>query len=95
MIGLATESDGRVSNKAQILADPKKRNDSSAAYEDVQVTAFGDTAIATGGFRAKGRTVRASPQALRRHVPRSDTWVKMPNGKWQAVAAHESLIKMK
>jgi hypothetical protein len=51
---VSTEADGKVSNKAQTLADAKTRKYSSAEYEDVKVTVFGDTAIATGGFKGNG-----------------------------------------
>src|SRR5580700_6082645 len=49
-----TGSDGKVMNKAASLANAKATKYDSAEYEDVKVTVFGDTAIATGGFKAKG-----------------------------------------
>ena len=89
---VSTEADGRVSNKAQMLADAKTRKYSSAEYEDVKVTAFGDTAIATGGFKGKGTDASGKP--FDEHVRWTDTWVKMPSGKWQCVASQDSPVKM-
>ena len=87
-----TESDGKVRNKAESLANAKATKYDSAEYEDVKVTVFGDTAIATGGFKAKGTD--ASGKAMDIHERWTDTWVKMPSGKWQCVATHGSIIKM-
>src|SRR5436189_2583961 len=46
--------DGKEYNKAEWLARAKATKYVSVEYEDVKVTVFGDTAIATGGFKAKG-----------------------------------------
>src|SRR5438067_12609658 len=51
---VSTGSDGKVSDKAQSLADAKKTKYDSVAYENLKVTAFGNTAVATGDFKAKG-----------------------------------------
>ena len=88
---VSTGSDGKVTNKAQMLADAKARKYASAEYENVQVTVFGDTAIATGGFKGKGSDASGKP--FDEHERWTDTWVKMPNGKWQCVATQASPIK--
>src|ERR1700748_617642 len=49
-----TERDGRGFGKARILGASKATKYSSAEYYDVKVTVFGNTAIATGGFKGKG-----------------------------------------
>jgi hypothetical protein len=87
-----TGSEGKVMNKAETLADAKATKYDSIEYEDLKVTVFGDTAIATGGSKAKGTDASGKP--LDEHVRWTDTWVKMPNGKWQCVASHGSPIKM-
>lgn len=87
-----TATDGKVMNKAEALATAKATKYVSAEYEDVKVTVFGDTAIATGGFKAKGTD--ASGKTMDIHERWTDTWVKMPSGKWQCVATHGSTIKM-
>jgi hypothetical protein len=79
-------------NKAESLADAKATKYDSIGYEDVKVTVFGDTAIATGGSKAKG--IDSSGKPIENHVRWTDTWVKMPNGKWQCVLNHVSPVKM-
>jgi len=51
---VSTGSDGQVESKAESLARAKATKYDSAEYDDVKVTVFGDTAIATGGFSGKG-----------------------------------------
>jgi ketosteroid isomerase-like protein len=89
---VATGVDGKVTNRAEFLADAKASKFASAEYENVQVTVFGDTAIATGGFKGKGTDEKGKP--FDDHSRWTDTWVKMPTGKWQCVASHVSLVKM-
>jgi ketosteroid isomerase-like protein len=86
-----TDEDGKVNTKSQMLADARKMKYASADYESVKVTVFGDTAIATGEFKGKGTD--ASGKSFDAHVRWTDTWVKMPNGKWQCVASAESPAK--
>ena len=89
---VSTESDGTVMNKVETLAEAKAAKFDSAAYDDVKVTAFGDAAIATGVFTAKGTDASGKPLDL--HERFTDTWVKMKKGQWQCVASHTSPIKM-
>lgn len=89
---VSTGSDGKVTNKTQMLAESKARKYTSAAYEDVKVTVFGNTAIAIGGFKGKGTDAKG--KAFDDHERWTDTWVKMPSGKWQCVATQASPIKM-
>jgi ketosteroid isomerase-like protein len=87
-----TAIDGKVTNKAESLANAKAIKYDSVAYDDLKVTVFGDTAIATGTFKAKGTDAAGKPlDALERFT---DTWVKMSNGKWQCVASQGSPVKM-
>jgi ketosteroid isomerase-like protein len=87
-----TGSDGKVRNKTESLANAKATKYVSAEYEDMKVTVFGDTAIATSVFNAKGTDESGKPFDTHEHW--TDTWVKMPGGKWQCVASHGSTIKM-
>ena len=87
-----TGSDGKVQSRAESLATAKATKYDSAAYEDVKVTVFGDSAIATGVFTAKGTDPSGKPLDVNERW--TDTWVKMPNGKWQCVASHQSQIKL-
>src|SRR6201984_1280153 len=56
-----TGSDGKVTGKAERVGNAKATKYDSADYDDVKVTAFGDTAIATGGFKAKGTDASGKP----------------------------------
>jgi ketosteroid isomerase-like protein len=87
-----TSSEGKVSDKQKSLADAKATKYDSVDYENLKVTVFGNTAIATGDFIGKGTDSSGKPMDL--HERFTDTWVKMPNGKWQCVASHESPAKM-
>jgi ketosteroid isomerase-like protein len=89
---VATGPDGKVEDGAQTLADAKARKWSSAEYEDVKVHAYGDVAIVTGGYMGKGTD---SGKPFDEHLRWTDTWVKMPDGKWQLVASHYSPVKKK
>jgi ketosteroid isomerase-like protein len=87
-----TESDGKVIDKATAVAMSKKMKYTSAENEDVTVTVFGNTAIATGGFKGKGTDSEGKP--FDTHERWTDTWVKMPNGEWQCVATQATPLKM-
>jgi uncharacterized protein (TIGR02246 family) len=86
-----TGIDGKVTNKDQTLAEAKATKWTSAEYKDVQVTVYGNAAVATGEFKGKGTD--GSGKALDEDVRWTDTWVKMPDGKWQCVASQDSPIK--
>jgi len=88
---IATGPDGKLEDKAQTLADAKGRKWSSAEYEDVKVSVFGDTAIVTGGYKGKG--TEASGKPFDEHLRWTDTWVKLPGSKWLLVASHYSALK--
>jgi ketosteroid isomerase-like protein len=89
---VVTEADGKVHDKAETIAVYKKTKWDSADYDDVKVTVFGNTAIATGGFKGKGTDDMGKPMDANERW--TDTWVKMPNGKWQCVASQASPVKM-
>ena len=87
-----TSSDGKVTGKAETLATAKATKYVGAEYESLQVTVFGNTAIATGVFKAKGTDASGQPMDIRERW--TDTWVKMSGGQWQCVASHASPVKM-
>ena len=87
-----TGSDGKLIGKAEMLANSKATKYATIEYEDVKIMVFGDTAIATGGVKAKATDASGKPLDI--HERWTDTWVKMPNGKWQCVASHASTTKM-
>ena len=88
---VSTGADGKLMNKAESLADAKATKNTSADYENVRVTVFGNTAIVTGGYKGKGTD--ASGKSFDVHLQWTDTWVKMPSGKWQCVASQDTPIK--
>ena len=89
---VGTMSDGKVYDKASILAFYKKTKWDSAENTDMKVMVFGNTAIATGVVKGKGTDEAGKP--FDGSVQWSDTWMKMPNGKWQCIAANVAPIKM-
>lgn len=86
-----TTEDGRVlAGKDAVLADAKVTTWSAAEYEDLSVTVFGQTAIATGTFIGNGTD--ATGKVFETRVRFTDTWVKMRDGAWLCVAGHDSPI---
>jgi ketosteroid isomerase-like protein len=76
----AAFSDGKVTSKAESLANAKATKYDSVAYKYLKVTVFGDTGISTGLFTTKGTDPSGKSLDMRERF--TDTWVKMPNGKW-------------
>lgn len=87
-----TTEEGKVLGKTEFLKREKATKYDSGDYSDLKVNVFGNTAIATGGLKAKGTDPDGKP--FDENVRWTDTWVKMPNGKWQCVASHSSSVKM-
>src|ERR1700755_718961 len=87
-----TGSDGKITGKSETLAIAKATKYVSAEYENVQVTVFGDTAIATGVFNARATDASGKPMDIQERW--TDTWVKMSKGQWQCVASPQSPVKM-
>ena len=88
---VGTDTQGKVRNKAETLAAERATKYSSAEIQDVKVTVFGDTAIATGVGKSQYTDELGKP--VNSHSRWTDTWVKMPDGKWQCVAYHGSTIE--
>jgi ketosteroid isomerase-like protein len=86
-----TNAEGELRNKAEFLADEKDSKYSSSKYEDMKVTVFGNTAIATSIWTSQYTDSSGKP--ANSHARYTDTWVKMPHGKWQCVATHGSNIQ--
>ena len=88
---VGTGADGKMENRTETLAEAKATKWTSVGYEDMQVTVYGSTAIATSVYAAKGTDATGKPMDVRQRY--TDTWVKMPDGKWQVVASHGSDVK--
>jgi ketosteroid isomerase-like protein len=82
--------DGSVQTKAEFLANvqPAKSQEQQVAPETMSVRVFGNTAVATGVFRAKG--VEAGKPYVRRERF-VDTWVDK-GGKWVCVATNATPV---
>ncbi len=85
----AIGSDGTMRNKSELVATMKTRKYESAVAEDIKVQVFGDAAVATGIWRAKGTE---SGQPFSETERFTDTYTKM-GGQWKCVATHSSLMK--
>ena len=83
--------DGTIMNRAQELADAKATKYTSEDAEDLHITVFGNTAVATMIFKAKGTDSKGKPMDVRARW--ADTYVKMPDGKWQCVLSQGSDFK--
>ena len=86
-----TDVSGKISGKADLLAGIKGGNWEENGISDVKVTVYGSTAIAIGAWVGKG--VAGDGSRIDRHERWTDTWIKMPNGKWQCVASQQTLLK--
>jgi len=87
-----TDGDGKLDTKAAMLTDAKAVKWASVDYGNEHIAVYGDTAIATGEFVGKGTDSSGKP--VNDHSRYTDTWVKMPSGKWQCVASQDTPIKM-
>jgi ketosteroid isomerase-like protein len=89
---LNTNSDGKTVGKAETLANIKKATWQTNQISGVKVTVFGNTAIATGDWMGKGNDENG--KAVDTQERWTDTWMEMPDGKWQCIASHSSTTKM-
>jgi ketosteroid isomerase-like protein len=83
--------DGTVQTKAEFLAGvkPSESQEQQVAPESMSVHVFGNTAVATGVFRAKG-VEGGKPYARRERFV--DTWVYIGN-KWVCVATDATPVR--
>jgi len=88
-----TDEDGKVSDKAMIIANVKNKVSKIEAVsnENVKVQSYGDTAVATGIYVVKG-TYKGKDSSGK--YPWTDTWIKL-NGRWQCVAGHNPKLPTK
>ena len=83
--------DGEVSGKAEMVSAASTARWTSSAYDSLEVSVFGNTAIVIGILRRKGIDQTGRPFAVNERF--TDTWVRMPTGHWQCVASHGSTIR--
>ena len=83
-----TDADGQTYGKEKLLSNLKGGQWEHNGISDVKVTVYGDTAIATGTWSGKG--VDGDGTKIDRAERWTDTWVKMPVGRWQCVASQQT-----
>ena len=88
---ISIDTDGTIGNRAKFLADAKAAKFVSVDAEDFHITVFGNTAVATMVFKAKGTDAKGKPMDV--NARWADTWVKMPSGAWQCVLTQGSDFK--
>ena len=87
-----TSTQGKVTTtRAAALADDKSVKWTSVDYSDMKFFVYGDTVVAIGNFRGKGTD--SAGAAVDERAVFTDTWVKMPDGKWKCVASHDTAYK--
>jgi ketosteroid isomerase-like protein len=83
-----TDADGQTYGKEKLLSNLKGGQWEQNGVRDVKVMAYGNTAIATGTWEGKG--IDGDGTKIDRAERWTDTWVKMPGGKWQCVASQQT-----
>jgi ketosteroid isomerase-like protein len=88
---VVTTEEGKVlAGKGAVLTDAKTTTWATPKYEDLKVSIFDQTAIATGTFIGKGADAGGKTFSVKLRF--TDTWVRMPNGGWLCVAGHDSAL---
>jgi ketosteroid isomerase-like protein len=89
---VSLDSDGSLYGKADVVARTKKAKWTTNEIGDMKVTVHGDSsAIVTGTWTGKGTDGAGKPVDTKERW--ADTWIKMPNGKWQCVASASAPMK--
>ena len=88
---VSLDSDGSLYAKADVVSRTTKAKWTTNETADMKVTVHGDTAIVTGTWTGKGTD--GTGKAVDTKERWADTWVKMPNGKWQCVASAAATMK--
>ena len=88
---VSLQSDGTLQTKAVYVANTAKAKWQVSTVGDMKVLLHGDSAVVTGIWTGKGTD--AMGKAVDGRERFADTWVKMPDGKWQCVASAGITIK--
>lgn len=88
---VAIDSDGSMHGKADLVARAKKAKWTTMEIGDMKVVVHGDSAIVTGSWTGNGTD--GAGKSVNAKERWGDTWVKMPNGKWQCVASIAAPVK--
>ena len=82
---VSIQSDGTAQTKAQYVAMTNKGKWQVSEVSDMNVQVHGDSAVVTGTWTGKGTDGMGRAVDTRERF--ADTWVKIPDGKWQCVAS--------
>ncbi len=88
---VSVQSDGSMQTKTEYLAMTGKSKWQANEVSDLKVQVHGDSAVVTGVWTAKGAD--GTGKAFEGKERFADTWVKMPDGKWQCVASASAPMK--
>jgi len=88
---VSVQSDGTMQTKAEYVAMTNKGKWQVSEVSDMKVQVHGDSAVVTGVWTGKGTD--GTGRAFDGKERFADTWVKMPDGKWQCVASASAPMK--
>ena len=88
---VSVQSDGTVQTKPEYVAMTNKGEWEVSEVSDMKVQVHGDSAVVTGVWTGKGTDGTGKAVAGKERF--ADTWVKMPDGKWQCVASASAPMK--
>lgn len=88
---VSVQSNGTVQTKPEYVALTNKAKWQVNEVSDMKVQVHGDSAVVTGVWTGKGTD--GTGRAVDGKERFADTWVKMPDGKWQCVASASAPMK--
>jgi ketosteroid isomerase-like protein len=88
---VSVQSDGTMQTKAEYVAMTNKGKWQVSEVSDMKVQVHGNAAVVTGMWTGKGTDGMGKAVDAKERF--ADTWVKMPDGKWQCVASAGITIK--
>jgi ketosteroid isomerase-like protein len=86
-----TDADGQTYGKQKLVSNLKGGRWEQNGISDVQVVIYGNAAVATGAWVGKG--IDGDGTKIDRRERWTDTWIKMPNRKWQCVSSQQTAVK--
>jgi ketosteroid isomerase-like protein len=88
---VSVQSDGTMESKAEYVAKTSKGKWQVSEVSNMKVQVHGDSAVVTGVWTGKGTD--GAGKSIDAKERFADTWVKMPDGKWQCVASASAPMK--
>ena len=88
---VSVQSDGKTATKAEYVAMTSKGKWQVSEVSNMKVQVHGNAAVVTGMWTGKGTDGMGKAVDARERF--ADTWVKMPDGKWQCVASASAPMK--